>query len=411
VNVAFDRDGSRLASVTSDGLVRVWQFAGGRPSFQHPSAKLVAFDSTGRRLLTMSDDEVKVWDSGGAARTLSAASQIYHAAFSPDGSRIVTASEDGRARIWDAATGAERMSLEHVRRVTHAAFRPDGAWLATASAPGVAGPEVAIWDLRTGDKLFGLPHGTRRPRYVEFTPGGARLLSLGIDGMAVWDLASKQELPRFAELKDVTSAAFSPDGRRLLVRQGRSAARVYDVERQQAAGPEIRHENFMIDYTAFGSDAANILVAGGGWGRMWDPRTGIALTPPLTHGRRSNVTKVAASSDGRLLATIADDGSARLWDARSGRPLSPPVRHGSEVRDVAFAPDASRFATAGGGGARVWSVGGAGAPGDETLAARARVLSAREIDETGAIAALDRQEVMQAWAAAQGQRAKGKGQR
>jgi WD40 repeat protein len=62
------------------------------------------------------------------------AAEVTVAAFSPDGTRIVTASADNTARIWDAASGRSLMVLrDHTAEVTAAAFSPDGTRIVTAS--------------------------------------------------------------------------------------------------------------------------------------------------------------------------------------------------------------------------------------------------------------------------------------
>jgi WD40 repeat protein len=69
---------------------------------------------------------------------------VRSAAFSPDGSRIVTASEDRTARIWDAASGKEIAVLRgHEGAVRSAAFSPDASRIVTASGDGTA----RIWDV------------------------------------------------------------------------------------------------------------------------------------------------------------------------------------------------------------------------------------------------------------------------
>ena len=72
------------------------------------------------------------------------------AAFSPDGSRIVTASADNTARVWDAATGKAIAVLSgHEGRVNSAAFSPDGSRIVTASADNTA----RVWDAATGKAI------------------------------------------------------------------------------------------------------------------------------------------------------------------------------------------------------------------------------------------------------------------
>ena len=70
---------------------------------------------------------------------------VCSAAFSPDGKRVVTASEDNTARVWDAETGAELAALKgHADVVNSAAFSPDGKRVVTASSDNTA----RIWDVR-----------------------------------------------------------------------------------------------------------------------------------------------------------------------------------------------------------------------------------------------------------------------
>ncbi len=75
---------------------------------------------------------------------------VNSAAYSPDGTRIVTASIDKTARIWDARTGAQLAVLSgHGDPVSSAAYSPDGTRIVTASYDKTA----RIWDARTGAQL------------------------------------------------------------------------------------------------------------------------------------------------------------------------------------------------------------------------------------------------------------------
>ena len=65
---------------------------------------------------------------------------VVSASFSPDGSRIVTASWDGTAKVWDAESGAELLTLKgHAAQVTSASFSPDGSRIVTGSVDNTAG--------------------------------------------------------------------------------------------------------------------------------------------------------------------------------------------------------------------------------------------------------------------------------
>src|SRR5215831_10929222 len=74
----------------------------------------------------------------------SSGGQVYAAAFSPDGARVVTASSDHTARVWDAHTGKPLTDpLEHRDSVNGAAFSPDGARVITANS----GHTARVWEL------------------------------------------------------------------------------------------------------------------------------------------------------------------------------------------------------------------------------------------------------------------------
>ena len=118
----------------------------------------VAFSPDGTRVATASrDGSARIFD----AATSTELSRVSHqnwvtaVAFSSDGSRVVTASRDGSARIFDTATGAEFGRLTHDGPVNAVAFSPDGTRAATASNDGTA----RLFNAATGDQLARLSHG------------------------------------------------------------------------------------------------------------------------------------------------------------------------------------------------------------------------------------------------------------
>ncbi len=400
-HVTFASQKRQLVTTTTEGVIRLWNLDPRPRTLAHSSVQHVEFHPDSRRLLTANYENIKLWDlQGKALLTLAVPSQIHHAAFNPDGRYIVSASEDGVARVWDTATGREVHALRHGRRVNHVSVRPDGTWLVTVGSAVRPNADVNVWDLATGKLLFGLAHESERPNRAEFAPDGARLLTLGLGKASVWDLTTRQRLDRFRFDDQIDAASFSRDGRLLVVVADRSRVKVYDVERASTVGATIQHENYRIDHVAFAADSRRLLIAGGGYLRIWDAYRGVPLTPPLTHGPRTSVGVGIGSRDGAFLATAADpDGTVKVWLAGTGQPLTPPLRHGSGLRNVAFSAEAAWIVSAGGEVVRLWPLSSGDSADDAALGVYARVLAARQIDVTGGIVALDAVQFRRTWEA------------
>ena len=104
--------------------------------------------------------------------------RVYSAAFSPDGTRIVTASYDKTARIWDAHTGAQLAVLSgHGTGVASAAYSPDGMRIVTASFDKTA----RIWDARTGAQLTVLLGHGKGLYTAAYSPDGTHIVTASID--------------------------------------------------------------------------------------------------------------------------------------------------------------------------------------------------------------------------------------
>jgi WD40 repeat protein/tRNA A-37 threonylcarbamoyl transferase component Bud32 len=109
---------------------------------------------------------------------------VTHAAYSPDGRRIVTASLDKTARIWDAATGKQlRVLRGHIQQLNSAIFSADGKRIVTASDDETA----RIWDADTGSELFTLAGHKGKVLSAIFSPDGQRVATGSADGSArIW---------------------------------------------------------------------------------------------------------------------------------------------------------------------------------------------------------------------------------
>ena len=184
-------------------------------------------------------------------------------AFAPDGTRVLTGSVDGTARLWDPGT---RVDLVPGGRAPAAPARtarsPDGSVMATA--------EGDVVRLTGAGATRVLRRHVDTVNSVAFSPDGTRLVTAGRDhDVIVWDVASGEPtvLPR-AHFGSVADARFSPDGRRIVT-----------------AGP----------------------ITGG----LWDAAAGSFLT--YLRGPRSRLTAAAFEPDSRAVVTLEQDGAVRRY--------------------------------------------------------------------------------------------------
>jgi WD40 repeat protein len=245
--------------------------------------------------------------------------------------RIAAARDDARDRAREAEEAKEREAQEH-RQAVEKLVR-----LYVNTGMRLAGEE--------GDVLGALPWLAEAFR---LEPGGPER-----EMMHRFRLASVlEQRPRLVQLwrhpDRVTSAEYSPDGRRVLTACADGFARVWDLATGRVVTLPLRHSSEVLQAT-FSPDGHRILTAGADdTARVWDAATGQALTPPLRH--RSRVTCVAFSPDGRRVLTASADGTARVWDAATGKGVTPPLPHSCQVLHAAFSPDGRRVVTACGKG-------------------------------------------------------------
>jgi WD40 repeat protein/DNA-binding SARP family transcriptional activator len=187
---------------------------------------------------------------------------------------------------------------------------------------------------------------------VAYSPDGARVASIGIDGTAkVWDAGSGELLQTFAGDPDTIGAniAFSPDGE-LLAASWASQVLVWEMAdgelRWRLPGRIVGMDT--TDSLAFSADSARLAVANmDGQPKVWDMANGRELF--ALAGHESVTDGLAYSPDGRRLATGDSAGIVKIWDAATGRELAT-LKHGGRVHGLAFSPDGRHLAAAGADG-------------------------------------------------------------
>ena len=150
---------------------------------------------------------------------------VFQAAFSPDAARILTASWDKTAKLWNAASSELIASFAHQDRLWHAEFSPNGAWILTASADNTA----KLWDAASGELIASFDHQDAVTD-AAFSPDGARILTASWDKtVKLWDAASAKLIASFAHQDGLWHTAFSPDGARILTGSADKTAKLWNA--------------------------------------------------------------------------------------------------------------------------------------------------------------------------------------
>jgi WD40 repeat protein/class 3 adenylate cyclase/tRNA A-37 threonylcarbamoyl transferase component Bud32 len=284
---------------------------------------------------------------------------VFAGEFSPDGQKIITASWDGTARIWDAHTGETRSNglLQHDGPLWSVHFSPDGQYAVTASEDNTA----RIWDVQSGKEIAQMRH-SKLVWSAEYSPDGTRIVTASNDETArIWNATnwtSTNALPLTPPLlhsNKVLSAHFNFDGTKVITATADGTVRIFDGWTGVPLIEPLKLDEIILS-AELSRDGKRILAGAWDTAFLWDAQS----NPPRKIGsmvHKKRLRSVHFSPDGKYILTASDDQTARVWRAEDGQPfLKNPLLHDAQVWTAQFSHDGKQIVTGSADGrARIWN--------------------------------------------------------
>ena len=312
----------------------------------------LAFSPDGSYLVSASEDyTLKIWDpqTGSELRTLHGHSDIVTAmAISADGLEIASASLDHTIRVWNAATGEVERVIRgpNVVALYLLKFTPDAKRLVTAETVA-SGTTLRIWDIAKGMQVRLIKRDEAAVSNIFFH--GTKMFvaeEAGDDdttgALSTYDVVTGRQLETRKEL--LCGAA--PDGKLLALDRSNESQRRAEIL-DSVTNKQVASLTGQVSQVAFSANDDWLAYAyeDGNTAIVQRSRGGGAH---IIHGRSAEFSLLAVSPDGQLLATTGADFSVHLWNVASGQ-----LAHGMSGQytplSLAFSPDGRRLATSGGG--------------------------------------------------------------
>jgi len=354
----FSPDGTRLITGTRDGDIHVLDIATGAKTAlmkaHGDQIRSVAFDATGTRVVSASlDRSAKLWEFRGAdqaalvpiAEFIGHDEELFDATFSPDGARMVTTSRDRRTKVWDLLAEMELAPASNV------VYDQQNGLVA-----GALGGTAVVWDAATGHRVATLEGHAAGIDMLAFSPASKHLAALGGEKGAkqiiVWNIADGTEAGRQPVADGASRIALSHSGARAAVVLGKTISiMTFDgaapFESPIAGGIALDGEHRLIAF-ASPSDSGtereydlnvvnfntSVPVTKRSLGETW--AVSLAFNPAASYVAAGLWLKDGAENDLRLTLVPIADGAAEQSIATG---------HGNEIIAIAFSRDGGLVAT------------------------------------------------------------------
>ncbi|MEU8228169.1 NB-ARC domain-containing protein [Actinoplanes sp. NPDC048967] len=334
--LAAPRDGSWLVTAGTDGPIRIWDLATGRPrttlAAHAGPLRALGVTADGTRIITVGGRRGiwQVWDAvtGELCEERAAAVGRNHKILiAPDTGWLVSLSRRNNLEVRNVA-GGRSWAPRELGKVIDVAMPHDAEWLAVADRDG----RVGIWDTATGRLRYEVAGAGFAPTDMVSSPDGDWLAVIGADGsVRIWDVAERHQRHEWSIRPSVAERTVALDDGRLVHLDSRGGLNFWDVSTGLWSGELAAYHHAVTHVTVSEREAWMASAARDGTVRIWDRAAGTACQSEVGP---TPVTSLEVSKDGRRL--VVGKGQRFVHrDADTGVRLPHPPANGVRLRHPA----------------------------------------------------------------------------
>jgi WD40 repeat protein len=355
-------DGQRVAVGDAQGLVSVWLIEKDQLIDRiHAHSSLVnsvAFNHDGSRLVTCSSDGMRMWNTNERDNSVQFAdlpiNTVSDLDFTHDGRRLVSSDWSGAIRVWDTGSCQPTWTARDspIKIIWSIDLAPDDRTLAVAAVkwPWMEAAELTLWNIDTAQQMAVLDDTPRRYYDVAFSPNGERLACGCQAGVEIWDWRTRriERVLRIPDATDYRGVEWSPDGKQLATCTLYPGKVVRWHTDDLARGPEILASNLQLPVdVAFSPDGR--WLASSSLDRrilVWQLTDGQAHLAHTIDSPVNHVWDVDFSPDSRRLVSTGA-GRVSVWNIETAALLMSFRGYSSQVYRARFSPDGNTLVTGG----------------------------------------------------------------